>query len=327
MTDYVSSPSGFRMPAVGLGTWQAKPNEIGEAVVNAIRAGYKLIDCAPVYGNESEIGCAIKRCIEELKIIKREDLFVTSKLWSTKHNPQDVEPALKESLKNLKLDYLDLYLIHWPFALKTCDEVFPTNPDGSLSFVYVDYKETWKAMECCVRKGLVRNIGLSNFNSQQITEILNVATIEPVNLQIEIHPYLQQSKLVDFCRQHKMTVTSYSSFASPQKPWDDNKNGPINIFQEPILQKIAASHKKTVAQVVLRWLNERKIAVVPKSVTPSRILENNQIFDFCLTDEEMKQVSSLNRDLRVIIPIVVDKDGKKINWFASSPQFPFNVEF
>ncbi|ESN90241.1 hypothetical protein HELRODRAFT_90848 [Helobdella robusta] len=325
---YKNLSSGHKMPAFGLGTWQSKLNEVGEAVVSAIRAGYRMIDCAFIYGNEEEIGCAIKHCIDDLQLVSREELFITSKLWNTKHRPDDVQPALRESLKRLKLNYLDLYLIHWPIAFKSGEEVFPTDSNGNLIYEDVDFKETWRAMECCVKSGLLRSIGLSNFNSQQITEILSIATVKPANLQVEIHPYLQQTKLVEFCHRNQMTVTSYSSFASPRRPWlDEETKNSVNLFNEPVLLKIAANHGKTVAQVILRWLFERDIIVIPKSVNPSRIKENLQIDDFRLTEEDLGQIKCLNRNQRVILPMIVNKEGKKVPRDISAPNYPFNVEF
>jgi len=164
-------------------SFQSKPGEVTQAVKDAIDIGYRHIDCAHVYGNEKEIGAAIQAKIAE-GVVKREDLFITSKLWNTFHRPDLVEPALKKTLADLGLDYIDLYLIHWPFGYKEGEELFPTNPDGTTALSDVDYLDTWKAMEAALSKGLAKNIGVSNFNSEQITRLLKNATIKPVTNQV-----------------------------------------------------------------------------------------------------------------------------------------------
>merc|ERR1712059_153006 len=196
------------------GTWKSAPGQVTEAVEHALKSGYRHIDCAAVYGNEAEVGAGIRA-----SGVAREDIFVTSKLWNTKHHPEDVEAACRKTLADLGLNYLDLYLIHWPVAFERGDVAFPKNEDGSLRYdIETHPTTTWLAMEKLVEKGLVRTIGLSNFNSEQITDILKKGSIKPVTNQVECHPYLTQAKLLEFCKERDITLTAYSPLGSPDRP-------------------------------------------------------------------------------------------------------------
>jgi diketogulonate reductase-like aldo/keto reductase len=177
MESSITLNNGYKMPLLGLGTWKSPPGEVEAAVRKALELGYRHIDCAYGYGNEDEVGKGLKYGLEELKI-PREEIFVTSKLWNTFHNPEDVEPVFQKSLKALGLDYLDLYLIHWPVAFKRGEDNFPKNPDGSVKYdVDIHPTTTWLAMEPLVQKGLVKSIGLSNFNSVQVQDILDKGAV------------------------------------------------------------------------------------------------------------------------------------------------------
>ncbi|KAK2192834.1 hypothetical protein NP493_22g07022 [Ridgeia piscesae] len=276
---------------------QSPPEKVTQAVNCAIEAGYRHIDGAYVYGNEVNIAPALKEQMSKGQV-KREDLFITSKLWWTFHSAEDVKPALQESLKRLGVEYLDLYLIHWPTPCQRGGELLPEGDDGNYLFADTPIVETWKAIEKCVDEGLVKNIGLSNFNSVQVQEIIDNSRIKPSVLQVEIHPYFSQEKLVKFCHDRNMVVTAYSPLGSS----DIDGASPefTNLLGEPILKTLGTKYGKTPAQVVLRWHVQRNIVVIPKSVTPSWIKENIQIFDFQLTADDMETVNGLNQNHRLI---------------------------
>ena len=286
-----------KIPLVGLGTWKSSPGQVYDAVKYAIlEGGYRHIDCAFVYQNEEEVGRALHEVISS-GAVKREDLFITSKLWNTFHSTGLVKPALEKTLSLLKLDYLDLYLIHWPFGMEEGGDLFPglaTNGIATLSDV--DYIDTWKGMEECVAAGLTKTIGVSNFNSEQIKRILAVAKVRPVCNQVESHPYLVQDELIKFCRENKITVVAYSPLGSPDRPWA--KAGDPSLMEEPKIVEIAQKYNKSAAQILIKWQAQRGIVVIPKSVTPSRIASNIDIWDFELTAEEMQTIASFNRGHR-----------------------------
>ncbi|XP_060824947.1 aldo-keto reductase family 1 member B1-like isoform X1 [Bombus pascuorum] len=306
--------NGNTCPILGLGTWQSKPNEVIQAVKDAIDIGYRHLDCAPVYGNEPEVGAAVAAKIKE-GVIKREDIFITSKLWNTNHQPDLVEPALKKTLNNLGLEYLDLYLMHTPMGFKPGDDPFPKDADDKSINDDTDYVDTWHAMENLVKKGLVKNIGVSNFNYQQMERILSNCTIKPVTNQVECHPYLIEKKLSDFCNSKGVLITAYCPFAKPGLNVDE----PV-LLEDSKITALATKYKKTPAQVVLRYQIQRGHIVIPKSVTKSRIQENFNIFDFELSSEDMNTINSMNCNKRVGL--------RPENFrFNHHKYFPYNTEF
>jgi aldehyde reductase len=297
------------IPLVGLGTWKSKPGEVYQAVKSAILdSGYRHIDCAFVYQNEAEVGQALHEVISS-GAVKREELFVTSKCWNTFHSTDLVVPACKKTLSLLQLDYLDLYLIHWPVGFKEGGDIFP----GATSDV--DYLDTWKGMEQVHEQGLARTIGVSNFNHQQIERILAVAKVKPVCNQVESHPYLVQEKLIQYCQSKGITVVAYSPLGSPDRPWA--KPGDPSLLEEPKIVDIAKKYGKEPAQVLIKFQAQRGIVVIPKSVNPARIKSNIQIFDFELTADELKTIASFDRGYR-FVPFDQHKDH---------PHYPFAIEY
>ncbi|XP_030625831.1 aldo-keto reductase family 1 member A1-A [Chanos chanos] len=317
----VSLSTGQCMPLLGLGTWKSAPGQVKQAVIAALDTGYRHIDCAAVYGNESEVGEALSERLGPGKALKREEVFVTSKLWNTKHHPDDVESACRKSLSDLGLSYLDLYLMHWPMAFERGDEVMPKNPDGTIRYSDLHYRDTWLAMEKLVDQGLVKAIGLSNFNARQMNDILSFAKHKPVVNQVECHPYLIQTELISHCQSQGVAITAYSPLGSPDRPWA--APGEPTLLQDPRVVTMAKRYGKTSAQVIIRWQVQRGVVCIPKSVTPSRIKENFEVFDFALTEEDMKQIESFNRNERLIVP-AVERDGKRVWRDAIHPHFPFN---
>lgn len=292
--------NGLKMPLLGLGTWESKPGEVKAAVKSAIlEAGYMHIDCARVYGNEPEVGEAFAELFSgEKPQAKREEIFVTSKLWNSDHDPKVVEETCRKTLADLKLEYLDLYLIHWGVALEHTGEMHPTGPNGKPLLAPISIQETWKAMEELVEKGLVKSIGVANFTGPMIMDLLTYAKIKPVMNQIELHPYNTQTFLVEYCQSQGVEITAYSPLG---------RLGTVNIpgmklTEEKVVMALAEKYQKTATQILLNWAVSRKTIAIPKSVNAGRIAENIAIFDFELSEDEVKSLTALNKNFRFVDP-------------------------
>ena len=269
--------NGLEMPMVGFGVFQVSDEDTEKAVLEALKAGYRLLDTAAVYGNEAGVGRAIKA-----SGIPREEIFVTTKLWIQRENGyENTQKALENSLTRLGLDYVDLYLMHQPFG---------------------DVHEQWRAMEDLYKAGKARSIGVSNFHMDRLMDLITCHEIVPAVNQIETHPFYQRDAEIAF---HK-------ELGILQQAWAPLAEGKFEIFSNPILTQIAQKHGKSVAQVVLRWLNQRGVAIIPKSVKVERMIENRAIFDFTLDEQDLAQIATLNRD-----EIIFDhRDPKMVKWLA-----------
>jgi aldehyde reductase len=307
--------SGYEIPVLGLGTWLSKPGEVGRAVIEAFDIGYRHFDCARIYQNEAEIGQSLSEILSKGKA-KREELFITSKVWNTFHSYQKAGECIDASLKDLQLSYLDMCLIHWPMGFFEGGDLFPKDKNEKLMYSDVDFLDTWKALEDAVTAGKVKSIGLSNFNKDQIERVLKACRIKPSNLQIECHPYFPQRDLIKFCHDNGIAVTAYSPLANNANTFSRKEDSP-NLLSEPVLAEIGQKHSKTPAQVIIRWALQRNTIVIPKSVSKNRLQENFDVFNFNLSEQEMTKVDNLNRNWRMV---ALERD-------LTHPYYPFHAKF
>lgn len=304
--------SGHRMPLQGFGTYvdTFKPDvsSVVQLVETALEVGFRHFDTAHMYGTEQGIGQAIKNCISK-GVITREQLFITTKLLPSSNRYKDVVPSLKESLQALDLPYVDLYLIHWPTAIK------PGTESGKENFEEdVDYVDTWKGMEECVDLGLTKSIGVSNFNSKQIQRVLDMCRIPPANNQVECHPYLNNGKLIKFCQERKISMSGYSPLGGSDLTFRKEKAWPT-IYTNETLAAIAEKHKCSIAQVALKYQLNRGVCVIPKSARRERMIENFQAVNVKLTSEDITEIDKLDSNIRIC------------DQFVGHVHYPFTEEF
>ncbi|WP_353935846.1 aldo/keto reductase [Maribacter dokdonensis] len=281
------------MPILGLGTFRSEPNEVYNAVLSAIKIGYRHIDCAAAYGNEKEVGIAIAEAIKQ-GLVTRNDLWVTSKLWNASHGEENVIPALHQTLEDLQLEYLDLYLIHWPVALKKGTEM-PEKASDFVPLSEVPLTNTWKGMEAVLEQGLAKHIGVSNFNENQLKEIMASAVHKPEMNQVEMHPFLQQDTLQSFCVQNDILLTAYAPLGSLV-----DENNTLRLLENDTIKNIANTRNMSPAQVALAYTIQRGIAVIPKSINEARLLQNLETLNHTLTEEDMALLKDLDKGHRFI---------------------------
>jgi len=310
----------YKIPIVGFGTaGQREGDELERALEVALESGYRHFDTAYIYANEEVVGKILNQWISTGKV-KREELFIVTKLPPSANSPDRVEAHLKESLQKLQLDYVDLYLIHFPIWMEPKD---PGKRFGDDILHPTDHVALWQKLEEQVDLGRTKTIGLSNFNISQISKILKIARIKPASLQIEIHIYLQSEELVKFAQKNGIVVVGYSSLGAPGTAIYSSDSGLVpNILQEPKLSVIAAKYNKTPGQVVLKFLLQSNIVVIPKSYTPSRIKENIDLFDFTLEETDLKTLRNLE---------VGEKARLSSRFFGSArvrehPEYPFKSQ-
>ncbi|BFF92858.1 aldo-keto reductase family 1 member A1 [Drosophila madeirensis] len=301
---YLTLNNGLKMPLIGVGTWQASDEEIETAIDAALQVGYRHIDTAPVYGNEPAIGRVLKRWLDAGKV-KREELFIVTKLPPILNRPHEVLPTFKKSLADLQLDYVDLYLIHTPFTLNINEDgSFKIDAEGLMEVdPTTDHAAIWLEMEKLVAQGLAKSIGVSNFSKDQVARLLKNCKIRPANNQIEHHVYLQQRELVDFCKAENVAVTAYSPLGSKGIAAFNAGAGIVrdlpDLMDVPEVKEIAAAHGKSPAQVLLRWILDNGLCAIPKSTNAARLKQNLDVFDFKLSEAEVAKLQALDKNIRV----------------------------
>lgn len=300
----VKLSNGARIPVLGLGTFGSdnyNAEQIAQAVDFAIRHGYRHIDCASVYGNEKEIGQILKSLLDE-GVVKRDELWITSKVWNDRHGEGEVIASCKKSLEDLQLDYLDLYLVHWPFPnyhAPGCD-VDSRNPD-SKPYIHAEYMAVWRQMEKLVEMGLVKSIGTSNMTISKMELLLNDFKIKPVVNEMELHPHFQQPELFDYMVKNDIVPIGYSPIGSPKRPERDRTADDTVDIEDPVVVKVAERLGVHPAVVCLKWGVQRGEVVIPFSVTPSKISSNLEaVTKDPITEEEMNELSTIDKQCRLI---------------------------
>ncbi len=301
-----TAPSLEKIPTVGLGMWKIEKPKVADVVHKAIEVGYRHFDCACDYGNEAQVGEGLATAFDA-GLCQRDELWVTSKLWNTYHAAEHVQPAIEKTLQDLKLQQLDLYLVHFPIATKYVpfDVRYPPewffDPEASspkMELAQVSIRETWEAMEALVDAGLTKRIGVANFNCQMLRDVLTYARIRPSHLQVELHPLLSQEKLLRFCESQNIEVTGFSPLGAESYFSLGMADQSESLLDNALISSIAKAHDKTTAQVMLRWAVQRGTSIVPKTSNYDRLVENLSIFDFELSADEVSQISSLNQNRR-----------------------------
>lgn len=295
---YLQFSNKDRIPMLGLGTWKSAKGEIYQTVRKAIEIGYRHFDCALIYSNEHEIGQAISDAINN-KEVTRNELWITSKLWNNRHKKVDIQPTIEITLDSLKLEYLDLYLIHWPVALLNSVN-YPKDGGEMVDLKHIPLVETWQGMIALKENNLTKHIGVSNFSIKKINELINETGVCPETLQLELHPFLQQNKIVDFANANNIILTGFCPLGSSDRPINRISEGEPKLFENKSIIDIAQEKGNTPAQIMLAWAINRGTSVIPKSVNPQRLKENLEAANIELTSLEMEKINQLDQHYRYI---------------------------
>ena len=307
--------NGDKIDILGLGTWKSDTKEIKTAIHAALDAGYRHIDCAYVYGNEVAIGEALQQYFTDHNL-KREDIWLTSKLWNTAHLAKDVKPALQETLDALQTDYLDLYLMHWPVAFRPDLKGFPEKSEDFLSLEEAPLEDSWEAMIALKNDGLIKHAGVSNFSQHKLEQLIQKSSEKPEMNQIELQPYLQQWDMLDFCKQNDICLTAYSPLGSKDRIPQMKAPDEPSLLENKVINEIAEKHEASPAQILIKWAIDRGTVVIPKSTNPKRIQQNFESLKVELDDQDHQHIKELDRHFRYVHGKFFEtEDGKYENIF------------
>lgn len=304
--------TGYTMPMLGLGTVGFGEGKTYDAVRAALTAGYRHIDCAMMYDNERQIGRAIADAIRE-EGIKRSDLFITSKLMNSYHRSEDVREGLQKTLADLQMDHLDLYLMHWPVALKKGVKR-PKDAEDFSTLEEVPLMETWRALEECFDDGLANSIGVSNFSFQKLDDLIMEARVAPAVNQVELHPFMQQNELRSYCLHNNIALTGFCPLGRgiPADMTEERKSDVV--LTHPVIEEIAKKHGATTAQVVLKWEIQNGVIVIPRSSNPERLAQNLAALDCHLDEHDMARIAELNKNSRIATGAYFFLPGSPYTW-------------
>lgn len=306
--------NGLRLPALGLGTWKSSASALPRSIGAALHAQYTHLDCAAIYDNEAQVGATLQPLLEGNRA-RREQLWITSKLWNACHEPRLVRDACVQTLSDLRIDYLDLYLMHWPIAFRTGLR-YPASVADILAPQQHSISATWSAMEQLVREGLVRSIGVSNFSVRFLEHLRATQSIAPQVNQVECHPYLQQNQLLQYCRSHGIHLSAYAPLGSGDRPAELKQAGERPVLADPIIAGIAAKHSASVPQVLLAWHFARGCSAICKSDHPARLAQNSRAQELPLDAADLAAIAAIDHVQRYVSPRA---------WFAAGSPLSENL--